>query len=103
MAKKSKTEEYQLLILDKLDQHGNAIEKLRDEVVEIKTNHLAHIATDIALLKEESRENSDWIKNHEARQQENEDTNRGNHWAFWAAVVTGICTIVAAAAVYIFK
>jgi hypothetical protein len=87
------------LILQKLDDQRDAIKELkqdirdvRDDLTELKTNHLSHLSADVFILK-------DHFKTH----QQGHAVSGRSQWKVWVAFITGICGIMAAAVASLVK
>jgi len=99
----------QLLILDKLDNQNDAIKELkrdikdtRDDVTELRVNHMAHLVTDIAILKDHSEQAAEWRHIHDKRHIIQDREKERGRWKMWVAVIGGFfAALVAAITAYI--
>ena len=85
------------LILQKLDDQKDAIRELkqdikdvRDDLTELKTNHISHLSADILVLKERIKVESVL----------NAETTKGR-WKVWVAFITGLFGVLVAFGSYL--
>ena len=101
MPRKPRYSVYQQLVFQKLDDQKEDIKDikvdvrgLRDELVELKTNHVAHLAADVIHLKDDLKE----LK--EQHTSTDRERVRGR-WKVWGAFITGLTGIIAACSAYL--